>query len=164
MGFSYAKVRKQHQQERRDLVKEIKKQHPPREFPRVADVAGGVDGDLTKLLLKAGYKVTLIDYRGMKVKGARLWKRKFLVRDHEDFDLIVGYRPCGASRKLVRVAKYKPVVLAICGCRWVWWAQNHIPKRKPRHAPRLLARRFMHEQRVRVKEQYPWFFMHGRHD
>lgn len=158
MKFRWVKcnIGQEQRKARRDLVREIQKHYPPEEYPRVADVAGG-NGQLTQLLLKAGYKVTLIDPSSKKVKGARFWKRKFLVRDRKDFDLIIGYRPCGASQKMVRAAKYMPVVLVLCGCRSIWpgccgkW-------------PTTLARDFMRKHRILYRKHGYWYFMHGRRE
>ncbi len=110
--------------------------HPPEEFPRVADVGGGT-GRMAVVLRELGYKVTLIEpvrhrtrgwrrlkngkyravtrlLRGPSLEGIRVRRRKFLVRDALDYDLLVAVRPCGASQKLVRAAKYRPLVLLPC--------------------------------------------------
>ena len=54
--------------------------------------------------------------------GIKVRREKFLVRHAFAFDLLVGLRPCGASKKLVRAAKYRPLVLKPCTawCNWVW--------------------------------------------
>ncbi len=152
MGFDMVKRAKKWEKLRRELAKEIKRRYPVRKFPRIADVAGGA-GSLAKMLVKAGYKVAIIEPKGQKVKGARLWKRKFFVQDHVSFDLIVGFAPCGASQKLVRAGKYKPTVLVPCGCRSVWPGKRDV---------RIEARAFMDKQRVQYEFDGAWFYMEGR--
>ncbi len=152
MGFDMVKRAKNREELRREFLKEIKRRYPVRKFPRSADVAGG-HGNLAKWLVKAGYKVTIIDPKGYRVDGARLWKRKFFVQDHVFFDLIVGFAPCGASQKIVRAGKYKAAVLAPCGCRSVWSGKRDV---------RIEARAFMDKQRVQYKFDGAWFYMEGR--
>ncbi len=112
--------------------------HPPESFPRVADVGGG-HGRMARCLRDLGYRVTLIDptyylvngtqarrvrareRRKKANKGIRVRRRRFLVRDAADFDLLVGMRPCSASQQLVRAAKQKPLIMLPCyGCARVW--------------------------------------------
>ncbi len=112
---------------------------PPADFPRVADIAGG-RGSLSTALIREGFKVTLIDpapggytlhrCKGRRVlrpsrhsnvpKGVKLRRKRFLVRHADDFDVLVGAHPCGASKKLVRAARQRPVILVPCWCRSVW--------------------------------------------
>ncbi len=102
------------------FARAVAKRFPPAEHRRVADV-GGYTGLTAQALKKVGYPVVVtIDPQGRKSSGVALLKRKFLVRDAEDFDLVVGFRPCGASQKIVRAGKYCPVALLPCGCGRVW--------------------------------------------
>lgn len=101
----------------------IKREFPKRDYPRVADIAGG-HGYMAKLLTKAGYQVTVVDpeadvdYRGKK--KIKVLERKFLVKDTENFDLLVALAPCEASQKAIRGAKKTPIIFAPCICRRVW--------------------------------------------
>lgn len=105
------------------LVQVAKKLYPPKRFRRVADVAGG-EGRFTTALRRAGYKVTIIDPYGSKRKGLRVRRRKFRVSDADDFDLLFAFRPCRASRQVVRAAKRKPLLMVPCSCRSVWPADT----------------------------------------
>lgn len=97
--------------------------HPPAEFPRVADVGGG-DGRTARFLRDLGYQVTIIDPHpyGPAPARVKLLRQKFLVRHAFEFDLLVGMRPCRASKKLVRAAKHRPLVLLPCTawCSHIW--------------------------------------------
>ncbi len=101
----------------------IKREFPCCDYPRVADIAGG-HGYMAKLLTKAGYQVTVVDpeadvdYRGKK--KIKVLERKFLVKDAEDFDLLVALAPCEASQKAIRAAKKTSIIFAPCICRRVW--------------------------------------------
>ncbi len=148
MGFGYAELRKVHRRQLKEMARAIKKRFPSSEFPRVADVAGG-DGRLTSLLIKEGYRVTIIDPAGCKVKGSRVLKRKFLVRDAQDYDLLVGFYPCQASQKLLRAAKYKPVVFHPCKCRHHWPGGRD---------PRIEAQAFMKKQGVTYERDGSFIF------
>lgn len=93
--------------------------YPPERFPRVADVAGA-SGKYARALSRLGYDVTIIDPRGSKSRKAQVWRRPFLVRDAQGFDLIVAVRACGASKKVARAARRVPTILVPCNCRHVW--------------------------------------------
>ena len=120
--------------------------HPPDLFPRVADVGGG-RGAMACALRDLGYEPTIIDpnrpslssmkrirgkwrrhatksdrKRAKAMKGITVRRRKFMVSDAKDYDLLVGLRPCAASKKLVRAAKHRPLVMLPCTefCRRIW--------------------------------------------
>lgn len=132
-GFpSVAAYRRYHRDPDLWFAQEVAKRFPPEDFPRVADVAGGY-GHTAKALKKVGYVVETFDPEGERVKGVRLHKRKFWVRDARDFDLVVGFRPCGASQKLIRAGKYRPIAMIPCFCRSVW---PPISRRKPGPKPK----------------------------
>jgi hypothetical protein len=103
-----------------EMLARVKKTFPHRRFPRVADVGGG-DGHFSEALRDAGYKPTVIDPEASCTpRDVEVFKRKFLVQDADNFDLLVGLCPCSASQKLVRAAKRVPVVFVPCMCRSVW--------------------------------------------
>jgi SAM-dependent methyltransferase len=105
-----------------EVLSLIRKEFPKRDFPRVADIAGG-DGRMAKRLTKAGYRVTVIDPEesvDRRYRKIHVLRRKFLVKDAENFDLLVALSPCGASQKAIRAAKRKPIVFVPCICRSVW--------------------------------------------
>ncbi len=118
----------------RPFLARVLELYPPDLYPRVADV-GGAGGYMAIPLLRAGYKVTVIDPAVRTARDRGLWKsprrkplprgvkkapRKFLVKDAADFDLLVGFFPCDASLKLIRAAKYKPLIFQPCWCRRFW--------------------------------------------
>lgn len=105
--------------EDRGVYRKALELHDPKTCPRVADVGGGT-GALSVALRDAGYDVTLMDPRAPRIKGITTVERKFLVRDAEDFDLLVGVRPCSAGPKLVRAAKRRPLVFTPCDCPHHW--------------------------------------------
>lgn len=122
---------------------------PPDRFPHVADVAGG-EGRFAVALRDAGYKPTVIDPAAPCVpKGVEVWKRKFLVQDAENFDLLIDLGPCDASQKLVRAAKRTPLVFVPCRCRRVW--------PKPRNTV-LEAAAFLRKQKVPFQKDGPMFW------
>ena len=108
-----------YEKEKDKLIKYIYKKYPPKIFKYIADVGGG-NGDIAKKLIKKGYHVTIIDPKGKKISGGLLIKDKFLIKDSLNFDLLIGFLPCGGTKKLIRAGKYKPVVFTPCKCKKHW--------------------------------------------
>ena len=100
------------------LLELVRKTYPPDRFPRVADVGGG-NGWLALELRRIGYHPVVIDPLPCAADVASL-RRKLMVSDAKDFDLMVALGPCDASQKLMRVAKTIPIVFVPCRCRSVW--------------------------------------------
>jgi len=70
---------------------------------------------------RLGYRTVVIDPEGKRPGGGvGLRKRRFLVRDAQSFDLLVGFAPCGGSLKLLRAARRCPVIFVPCTCRSFW--------------------------------------------
>ncbi len=102
------------------FARAVAKRFPPAEHRRVVDV-GGYTGHTAQALKKVGYRVVVtIDPEGERSPGVALRKRRFLVQDAQGFDLVVGFRPCGASQKIIRAGKYRPVALLPCCCSKIW--------------------------------------------
>lgn len=105
---------------------------PPR---RVADVAGG-QGNLSLLLVERGYDCTVIDPRSTALsKRERQYSRRkrlafqrakmcFQPELAEDFDLVVGLHPDGATEAICHAALIRPVVLVPC-CRYWRGIESH---------------------------------------
>ncbi len=120
-GTDAKEFRKYQRSPFRWFAEAIAKQFPPEQHRRVADVAGGPWGHSARALKAVGYRVVvMIDPSGRRLPGMSLRKRKFRVHDALEFDLLVGFRPCGASQKLIRAAKQVPLAFLPCGCGWVW--------------------------------------------
>jgi len=111
----------------RTLVRVARTLYPPKTHPRVLDVAGGASPVATAFA-RAGYDVTTIDPHGKRRKGIRFMKRRFLVRDAEGYDLLLAFRPCAASRKVVRASRSLPTIMIPCMCRSVW-PKSDVPYR-----------------------------------
>jgi hypothetical protein len=63
-----------------------------------------------------------LNRKELRALGIKVRREKFLVRHASEFDVLFGLRPCGASKKLVRAAKYRPLVMKPCTawCSYVW--------------------------------------------
>jgi hypothetical protein len=105
-------------------------------FPDVATIAdvGGGDGTLAKLLRRMGYMVTTIDPapRDTAFRAARrclcraaptadacgYWPENFVASMAMEFDLVVGLRPCEATRETVLAAQHARVLIVPCCDKW----------------------------------------------
>ena len=89
----------------------IGRNFPVQRYPCVADVAGG-KGDLKRLLIEKGYKSKTFDSR---------WGKHgyFFRRMAEEWNLIVGLHPDGATEEIAHSALTTPVVLIPC-CHLGW--------------------------------------------
>lgn len=105
----------------------IFKNFPPSKYPKVADVAGGM-GYLSLALKEKGYTPTIIDPRKSnlhkkdrkKTKHRKPFER--MVKNYtpelaQNFDLIIGLHPDGATEALARTIN-KPVVIIPCCNYW----------------------------------------------
>lgn len=98
-------------------------------FPKsstVADVAGGM-GYLSLALNERGYRPTVIDPRHSNLRRRdrcrvrprwQRWVREFTPYMAEQFDVLVGLHPDGATESLVRSAVVRPVVIVPCCFYW----------------------------------------------
>jgi hypothetical protein len=94
----------------------IRKNFPPKRFPRVADVAGG-RAELQMELRRMGYDaVTYEPRRKRNRNGANVHRRLFSRGERERFDLLVGLHPDEATDVILVEAARRRVPFGICPC------------------------------------------------
>ena len=98
--------------------KVIERNFPPKQYPYVADVAGG-KGYLQTALRESGYNVTTFDKRkGKRNRPGRFQYqyRYFDEKIKDEFDLLVGMHPDEATDVIIVEAAKRNVPFVVCPC------------------------------------------------
>lgn len=93
----------------------IARNFPSKEFLNVADVAGG-KGHLNAALKPFGYKTITFDKARKQIHRAHYQRRFFDAHVKEQFDLLVGMHPDGATDIIILEASKRGIPFAIVPC------------------------------------------------
>lgn len=94
----------------------VKRNFPPREYCKVADIAGG-KGHLQLALREAGYEdVTTFDLRPRRAKGVTYKNFLFTPETKGSFDLLIAMHPDEATDVTIYAAARMNIPFIICPC------------------------------------------------